>query len=90
VVHACNPSYSGGIDQEDPSSKPAQANSSGDAVLKIPNAKKGWRSGFSNRACEALSSTPVPLRKKKLPKYVLFTHGPQIILMKLLALIPAV
>jgi hypothetical protein len=28
VVHTCNPSYSGGRDQEDHSSKPAQANSS--------------------------------------------------------------
>jgi hypothetical protein len=28
VAHACNPSYSGGRDQEDRSSKPAQANSS--------------------------------------------------------------
>jgi hypothetical protein len=27
VVHACNPSYSGGRDQEDLSSKPAWANS---------------------------------------------------------------
>jgi hypothetical protein len=28
VAHACNPSYSGGRDQEDLGSKPAQANSS--------------------------------------------------------------
>jgi hypothetical protein len=28
VDHACNPSYSGGRDQEDHGSKPAQANSS--------------------------------------------------------------
>jgi hypothetical protein len=28
VAHACNPSYSGGSDQEDHGSKPAQANSS--------------------------------------------------------------
>jgi hypothetical protein len=27
VAHTCNPSYSGGRDQEDRSSKPAQANS---------------------------------------------------------------
>jgi hypothetical protein len=27
VAHACNPSYSGGSDQEDSGSKPAQANS---------------------------------------------------------------
>jgi hypothetical protein len=45
VTHACNPSYSGGRDQEHHSSKPAWANSSLDPVLKIPNTKypkKGW------------------------------------------------
>jgi hypothetical protein len=35
VAHACNPSYSAGRDQEDHSSKPAQANS-----LQDPNLKK--------------------------------------------------
>jgi hypothetical protein len=34
VAHACNPSYSGGRDQEDHSLKPAQASSSRDPVLK--------------------------------------------------------
>jgi hypothetical protein len=34
VAHACNPNYSGGRDQEDPGSKPAQANSSQDPILK--------------------------------------------------------
>jgi hypothetical protein len=34
VVHTCNPSYSGGRDQEDHSSKPAQANSSWDPISK--------------------------------------------------------
>jgi hypothetical protein len=38
--HACNPSYSGGRDQEDLDSKPAQANSSGDTILKIPITKR--------------------------------------------------
>jgi hypothetical protein len=33
VVHAFNTSYSGGSDQEDHSSKPAQANSSLDPIL---------------------------------------------------------
>jgi hypothetical protein len=37
VAHACNPSYSGGRDQEDFSSKPAQANSwPQDPKLKNP------------------------------------------------------
>jgi hypothetical protein len=47
VAHACNPSYSGGRDQEDHGLKPAQENSSQDPILKIPNTKKGWQSGSS-------------------------------------------
>jgi hypothetical protein len=35
-----NPNYSGGRDQEDSSSKPAQANSSKDPVSKIPITKR--------------------------------------------------
>jgi hypothetical protein len=34
VAHACNPSYSGGRDQEDPSSKSAQANIVQDPILQ--------------------------------------------------------
>jgi hypothetical protein len=34
VAHAYNPSYSGGRDQEDLGSKPAQANSLWDPILK--------------------------------------------------------
>jgi hypothetical protein len=34
VAHSCNPSYSGGRDQEDGSSKPAQTNSLQDPILK--------------------------------------------------------
>jgi hypothetical protein len=41
VVHTCNPSYSGGRDQEDGSSKPAQANSSGNPISKNPITKIG-------------------------------------------------
>jgi hypothetical protein len=45
-VHACNLSYSGGRDQEDRDSKPAQANSSRDPVLKNPITKiLDWWSG---------------------------------------------
>jgi hypothetical protein len=39
VVHACNPSYLGGRDQEDPGSSQPGANTSGDSILKIPNTK---------------------------------------------------
>jgi hypothetical protein len=41
VVHLCNPSYSGGRDQEDHDSKPDWANSSPDPILKILNTKTG-------------------------------------------------
>jgi hypothetical protein len=41
VAHTCNPSLSGGRDQEDHGSKPAQANSAEDPVLKTPNTKTG-------------------------------------------------
>jgi hypothetical protein len=41
VAHAYNPSYSGGRDQEDLSSKPAQENSSQDLYLKKTHHNKG-------------------------------------------------
>jgi hypothetical protein len=41
MAHACNPSYSGGRDQEDRGSKPACANSSGDPFLKKTHHEKG-------------------------------------------------
>jgi hypothetical protein len=39
VALACNPSYSGGRDQEDPSSKPARGISAQDPNSKIPSQK---------------------------------------------------
>jgi hypothetical protein len=45
VAHACNPSYSGGRDQEDHGLKPARANSFRDPILRKPITKKGWWSG---------------------------------------------
>jgi hypothetical protein len=41
VAHTCNPSYSGGRDQEDNDLKPARANSSRDPILKETHHKKG-------------------------------------------------
>jgi hypothetical protein len=41
VAHSCNPSYSGGRDQEDHGLKPAQANSSKDPIMKKLITKKG-------------------------------------------------
>jgi hypothetical protein len=40
VTHACKPSYSGGRNQEDGSSKPVQANSLRDAISKIAISKR--------------------------------------------------
>jgi hypothetical protein len=41
IVEACNPSYSGGRDQEDLGSKPVWANSLPDPILKKSITKKG-------------------------------------------------
>jgi hypothetical protein len=41
VAHACNPSCSGGRDQEDQGSKPAQGNSLQDPILKKTYHQKG-------------------------------------------------
>jgi hypothetical protein len=41
VAHTCNPSYSGGRDQENLDSKPAQANSFPKSWKKKKNHKKG-------------------------------------------------
>jgi hypothetical protein len=62
VAHACNPSYSGGRDQEDHSLKPAQANSSGDPISKNPSQKIGLVEWFK---VKALSSSPNTKKKKK-------------------------
>jgi hypothetical protein len=59
---AYNPGYSGGRDQEDLGSKPAQANSSTDPMLKKPITKKCWWSGSR---CRPWVQTPVPQKKKK-------------------------
>jgi hypothetical protein len=40
VAHTCNPSYSGGRDQEDHGSKPAWGNSSHDPVSTKPITKR--------------------------------------------------
>jgi hypothetical protein len=45
VAHTCNPSYSGGRDQEERGSRSAQANSSQEPILKNPKQKKKDRAG---------------------------------------------
>jgi hypothetical protein len=42
MAHTCNPNYLGSRDQEDSSSRPTQANSLRDPILKMPITKKGW------------------------------------------------
>jgi hypothetical protein len=63
VTHACNPGYSGGKDQEDQISKPAQANSLQDPISrKKIHHKKGlleWHKVL------ALSSNTNTEKKKK-------------------------
>jgi hypothetical protein len=62
VAHTCNPSYSGGRDWEDLDLTPAQANSSRDPILKIPNIKQGWQKDSKIQRLpskhETLSSSP--------------------------------
>jgi hypothetical protein len=62
VAHPCNPSYSGGRDQEDHSSKPAQANSSTRPYLKKPFTKIRLVEWLK---VKALSSNPSAKKKKK-------------------------
>jgi hypothetical protein len=57
VAHVCNPSYSGGRDLEDRSSKPAQANSLGDPISKKPITKKGLVKWLKVKALSSSSST---------------------------------
>jgi hypothetical protein len=52
VAHACNPSYSGGRDQEDRSLNPAQANNFVRPILKNIQLKKGLAEYLKwKRAC---------------------------------------
>jgi hypothetical protein len=62
VAHTCNPSYSGGRDQEDCGLKPAWANSSTRPYL-IKTLHKNRAGGVAQG--EPLSSNPVPQKKKK-------------------------
>jgi hypothetical protein len=66
VAHACNPSYLGGRDQEDCSSKPAQANSLQDPISNPPqNRVEGVPQVVEHlpSKCEALSSDPTTAKK---------------------------
>jgi hypothetical protein len=65
VPHACNPSYLGDWVQKDHSSRPAQASSSHEPIFKITRAQ--WTGGVEHLLCkcEALSSNPNTIKKKK-------------------------
>jgi hypothetical protein len=72
VTHAYNPSYSGGRDQEDQSSKSAWA--------KIPNTHTKKRAGRTAQMVEhlpskseALSSSPSTTKKKKMQSVRVFS-----------------
>jgi hypothetical protein len=69
VAHACNHSYSGGRDQEDPSSKPALANKWRDPILKNKITKRG--EGFASEVAEGVGPEFKPQyhKKKKVKMY---------------------
>jgi hypothetical protein len=65
VAHAYNPSYPGGRDQEDHSSKPVQANSSWRPYLEKPFTKIGLMEWLQGKALSSSSSTTKKEEKKK-------------------------
>jgi hypothetical protein len=62
VAHACNPSYSGGRDQEDCSLKPAWTKFENPYLEKKASQKNGWWSGSR---CRPWVQTLVPQKKNK-------------------------
>jgi hypothetical protein len=64
MAHVCNPGYSGGRDQEDCGSKPAQANSLRDPISKNPLRK---RAGGVAQG-EGPEFKPQCHKKKKIPR----------------------
>jgi hypothetical protein len=71
VAHAYNPGYSGGRDQEDRCSKPVQANSLWDPILRIPNTKRaggvaqGVGPGFKPLYCKKKKKERKKRKKSK-------------------------
>jgi hypothetical protein len=70
VAHACNPTFSGGRDQEDQGSMPTQENSSWEPILKIPSTKQGrehlpskWEALSSNHNTEEKNILGIPIAK---------------------------
>jgi hypothetical protein len=65
VAHTCNPSYSGGRDQEDHSLKPTQGNHLRDPISKIPNTKRAQGVGpeFKPQYCKKKERKKKPITK---------------------------
>jgi hypothetical protein len=51
VAQACNPSYSGGRDQEDPSLRPAQARTLQGPLQPVAGCKAQTEESWSSQAC---------------------------------------
>jgi hypothetical protein len=71
VAHTCNPSYSGGRDQEDPGAKPAWANSSARPYLE-KNASQKRAGGVAQGGGPEFK--PQYQKKKKKKKLKKKTH----------------
>jgi hypothetical protein len=72
VAHACNPSYSGGRDQEDHGLKPAQANSSARPYLEKTFHKKGLVEWLK---VQALNSSHSTTKRRRRDSWVLVAHA---------------
>jgi hypothetical protein len=66
VAHTCNPSYSGGRDQEDHRLKLVQANSSQDPMSKIQKRADGMAQVVEHLPTKCKASTTKKKKKKKL------------------------
>jgi hypothetical protein len=64
-AQVCNPSYSGGKDQEDQGSKSAQANSSQDPISKKKPSQKGLVECLKVKALNSELSTTKKKKKKE-------------------------
>jgi hypothetical protein len=71
VAHVCNPSYSGGRDQEDRGSKPAQSKQFLRSYFKKPFTKKGWWNGSRGRPWVQTPALQKKKRKRKEEKFIL-------------------
>jgi hypothetical protein len=73
VAHACNPSYLGGRDQEVCGLKPAQANTSGHPISKIPNIKRAG--GVAQGVCHEFKPQYHKKQKQKQQRISRFKYG---------------